>query len=58
VYAVNLRETTCFVVFNTIKKLEDYVAIVHNMSIYVTINNLYTFLEKVIVYNWKVVSSA
>ena len=53
-YAVDLRETTCFVIFNTIKKMENYMAIVQNLSIYVTLNNLYTFLEKIIVYNWKV----
>ena len=53
VYAVDLRETTCLVIFDTLRLLENYVAIVRNPGVFATLNSLFAFLEKVVVYNWK-----
>lgn len=57
-YAVDLKETTCFVIFNTVRLLENYALIVQNLNVFATLHSLFAFLEKVIVYNWKASLSA
>ena len=40
-------------IFDTLRLLENYVAIVRNPGVFATLNSLFAFLEKVVVYNWK-----
>ena len=54
IHATNLNETTCIVLFTLIEHLEDYKAIAKNLNQYTILLNLFSFIEKVLVFNWKV----
>jgi hypothetical protein len=52
--AVNIGPATCFVLFDVMSKLENYIEIVKNLNIYIAINNFYLIIEKIILFNYKV----
>lgn len=53
IYAVDLKKSTCKELFDLIYKLENYHKIINNLNILTVVLNLFVFLEKMIVYNWK-----